>query len=110
MRVARLALTVSALTLLLGLAPYAAAAAGSTPPRAKICKNTYGGDVISAKNVSCKKARAVVREWAAGYKADGKTNRRARGFSCKGRNEPAEGLTIRCTRDEKRIRFYANVP
>lgn len=107
MRSTRLALVIAAF---LALGSATEAHTPATPPRAKICKNTYGGDVISAKNVSCKKARRVVREWAAGYKVDGRINRRALGFRCKGRNEPAEGLTIRCWRDEKRIRFYANVP
>lgn len=109
MRSARLALAVSALALL-GLASVAEADPRATPARAKICKNTYGGDVISAERVGCKKARRVVREWAVGYKVDGNPNRRALGFRCRGRNEPAEGLTIRCFRRGKRIRFYANVP
>lgn len=88
----------------------AAAFSGSAAAKTKLCKNTYGGDVISAKNVGCKKARAIVRRWAAAYKADDNPNQRVGGWRCRGSNEPAEGLTIRCTRDGKRVRFYANVP
>ncbi len=75
-----------------------------------ICKNTYGGDLIAAKNLKCKRARAIVREWAEGYKADGEPDREVLGFACKGRNDPYEGLTITCTDDGRRVRFYANVP
>jgi hypothetical protein len=102
MRSTTLVVAASALILLLGT--------GSATAKTRVCKNTYGGDVISAKNVSCKKARAIVRAWAAGYKADGNPSREVRGWRCRGRNEPAEGLTIRCTRSGKRVRFYANVP
>ena len=101
MRSATLA-AATALVLLLASGPAAA--------KTQLCKNTYGGDVISAKNVGCKKARAIVRAWAAGYKEDGNPNREVRGWRCRGSSSPAEGLTIACTRNGKRVGFYANVP
>ena len=88
----------------------AAAPADRAVAKTTICKNTYGGDVISAKDLKCKKARRIVREWAAGYKGDGNPDREVRGFTCKGRNDPYEGLTVTCTDDGRRVRFYANVP
>ena len=84
--------------------------ADRVPAASRLCPNTYGGDVISAKRVRCKRARRVVRAWARGYKRDGMLNQRVLGFSCRPRVEPVEGLTIYCRRGKKRIRFYANVP
>jgi hypothetical protein len=74
------------------------------------CANTYGGDVISATNVGCRKARDVVRTWAVRYRRDGRINRRVLGYRCRGTSDSIEGLTIRCRRGRARIRFYANVP
>ena len=85
-------------------------APAASGPVSRLCANTYGGDVISATKVRCRKARQVVRTWARRYKRDGRTNRRVLGFRCRGRNDPYEGLTVRCRRGEARIRFYANVP
>lgn len=99
------ALAASLLTAFLGMSSGTAAAA----PR--LCKNTYGGDVIRAsKDLKCSRARAVVRAWAAGYKEDGQINRPALGFNCAGRNDPYEGLTVTCRGFGKRVSFYANVP
>ena len=78
--------------------------------RTKLCKNTYGGDVIAAKDLKCKRARRVVRAWAEGYKIDGNPDREVLGFACRGITDDVEGLTIRCTRSGKRVAFYANVP
>ena len=83
---------------------------GSAGAKTTICKNTYGGDLIAAKDLKCKKARRIVREWAAGYKGDGNPDREVQGFTCRGRNDPYEGLTITCTDSGQRVRFYANVP
>lgn len=85
---------------------------GSEPTSAatQTCANTYGGDVISAKNVGCKKARRVVRSWAHGYKDDGEATRSALGFDCRGVNDSVEGLVIKCRQSDKRVNFYANVP
>jgi hypothetical protein len=82
------------------------------PAVAKPCKNTYGGDVIAAYGVGCPKARDVVRTWAVRYRRDGVVNRRVFRFRCHGRNDPYEGLTMRCRRpgDGARVRWYANVP
>lgn len=82
------------------------------PATAKSCKNTYGGDVIAAYGVGCTKARDVVRTWAVRYRRDGVINRQVFRFRCRGRNDPYEGLTMRCRRpsDDARVRWYANVP
>ncbi len=83
---------------------------GAPAAEARTCANTFGGDIISAENMECNQARAVVRAWARKYREDGVVNRRARGFSCRGRNDQYEGLTIRCRLRAKQVRFYANVP
>ena len=75
-----------------------------------ICRSVYGGDVISAHNMGCAAARRVVKSWGLRYKADGIVNRRVRTMRCRGRNDRYEGLTVRCTRGVKSVRFYANVP
>jgi hypothetical protein len=82
------------------------------PVAAQSCKNTYGGDVIAAYGVGCPKARDVVRTWAVRYRRDGVINRRVFRFRCRGRNDPYEGLTMRCRRpsDDALVRWYANVP
>ena len=95
--------------------PLAAAGAialgGVTAAEAKICANTYGGDVISATGVGCPKAREVVRTWAVRYRRDGVVNRRVFRFRCRDRSSAVEGLTVRCRRgDGATVRFYANVP
>lgn len=102
MRPTLLAVIVLSLTALVG-AEHAAA-------KTTICKNTYGGDFIRAKELKCKKARAVVRAWGAGYKIDGQPNREALGFACSGTDDAVEGLVVKCTRPGQRITFYANVP
>jgi hypothetical protein len=84
--------------------------AGHRGAASRLCANTYGGDVISATNVGCRKARRVVRTWGHRYKRDGRINRTVLRFRCHGRNDQFEGLTVRCRRSEARIRFYANVP
>jgi hypothetical protein len=86
---------------------------GATGPAAaevKMCANTYGGDVVSATNMKCSKARDLVRTWAVRYRRDGVVNRRVLGFRCRGRNDSVEGLTVKCRRGDKNVRFYANVP
>ncbi len=75
-----------------------------------MCRNVYGGDVIVAHNMGCAAARRVVRSWGRRYKADGIVNRRVRTMRCRGREDRYEGLTVRCTRGVKSVRFYANVP
>jgi hypothetical protein len=85
-------------------------AAAASRAASRICANTYGGDVISATKVGCRKARRVVRTWGHRYKRDGRINRTVLRFTCRGRNDQVEGLTVRCRRGEARIRFYANVP
>jgi hypothetical protein len=83
-------------------------------PRARAahgyCRNAYGGDVIIAHKMGCAAARRVVRSWGLRYKADGIVNRRVRTMRCRGREDSVEGLTVRCTRGTKSVRFYANVP
>ena len=74
------------------------------------CENTYGGDVISAQNMSCHKAKVVVRAWAHKFRRDNVVDRRARGFDCRGSNSSVEGLVMRCSSDGRRVTFYANVP
>ncbi len=92
----------------MGLLTVGASPASAAP---KLCANTYGGDVISASGgLKCAKARAVVRSWAGGYKADAIVDRSALGFACRGTNDSVEGLTIRCRQGRKAVRFYANVP
>jgi hypothetical protein len=83
---------------------------GASTAEAKICANTYGGDVISATNMRCAKARDIVRTWAVRYRRDGVVNRRVMGFRCRDRSNAVEGLTVRCSRGKKGVRFYANVP
>jgi hypothetical protein len=94
------------------LVALALTAVAAVPAAAKSCKNTYGGDVIAADGVGCPKARDVVRTWAVRYRRDGVINRRVSRFRCRGRNDPYEGLTMRCRRpsDGARVRWYANVP
>ena len=75
-----------------------------------LCRNVYGGDVIIAHNMGCAAARRVVRSWGVRYKADGIVNRRVRRMRCRGREDRYEGLTVRCMRGVKSVRFYANVP
>ena len=91
------------------LADAASPALGSTQA---LCKNTYGGDVISAHGVTCGKARDLVRTWAVRFRRDGEPTRRVGRFDCRGINSSVEGLVIRCRRatDGARVRWYANVP
>ena len=100
------------LRVVLALVTLAVLGSWMTSPTASagLCKNVYGGDVISAQNLSCGKARKVVKSWGLAYKEDGVANRRVRGFRCRGDNNPYEGLTMRCRRSKSLIRFYANVP
>jgi hypothetical protein len=103
--IAVLGLVIAALAPLGGASPAAAA------PPAKMCANTYGGDVIGARIVSCAKARDVVRTWAVRYRRDGQVSRPVFGFRCRGRNDQYEGLTMHCRRpDGATVRWYANVP
>ncbi len=85
---------------------------GSAEASAKTthCKNTYGGDFIRAKDVKCDRARAVVRAWGVGFKADGEPNREVVGYDCRATEDPVEGLVMKCTRSGKRITFFANAP
>lgn len=76
----------------------------------KYCGHTYGGDNIFVGRVGCTRARRVVRAWGHGYKRDGQINRRARGFTCHGRNDQVEGLVVVCHRNQRHLSFYANVP
>ena len=86
--------------------PRVAAAHAAT----RACSNTYGGDVIQTRNVRCRKAHRIVRTWARRYKRDEKVNRRVLRFRCRGRNDRAEGLVVRCKRGRASLTFYANVP
>ncbi len=81
-------------------------------PRAKLCANTFGGDLIRARIVGCAWARHVVRNWARRYRRDHRVNRRVFGFRCRGRNDAIEGLVVHCARLGGRatIVFFANVP
>ena len=83
---------------------------GSANASGTMCRNTYGGDVISASGVGCRKARQVVRAWGRGFKRDRRVSRMAFGYRCSGRSDSVEGLTVRCRRGRASIRFYANVP
>ena len=75
-----------------------------------MCKNVYGGDVVWAHDLSCRKARRIVRTWAKRYKNDDIIDRSVLGFNCRGNDDQYEGLTMRCRRGERFVRFYANVP
>jgi hypothetical protein len=99
-------LTIAILAALDGIEPAGAAA------RPKLCKNTYGGDLIYARVVGCPRARHVVRTWARRYRRDGRASRRVFGFRCRGRNDEIEGLVVGCRRvgGRARINFFANVP
>jgi hypothetical protein len=83
---------------------------GQAAASPKLCRNTYGGDVILARKMPCVKARQVVRAWARGYKRSGTINGEARGFRCHGVHSPIEGLIVLCHKGKKRLSFYANVP
>lgn len=91
---------------------YARVSPAEPSPRAAhgLCRNIYGGDVIIAHNMGCAAARRVVRSWGLRYRADGIVNRRVRRMRCRGREDSVEGLTVRCTRGAKSVRFYANAP
>jgi hypothetical protein len=102
----RRALAISVIALLAAL-PFGG---GEASAKTKICKNTYGGDFIRAKDVKCDRARAVVRAWGTGYKADGEPNREVVGYNCRATEDPVEGLVMKCTRSGKRITFFANAP
>ncbi len=84
----------------------------STATAARLCQNTYGGDVIFARGkLKCPKAREVVRAWAVAYRKDGETDRAVLRFACTGFNSEVEGLTITCRKGSRRsVTFYANVP
>jgi hypothetical protein len=75
-----------------------------------MCRNVYGGDVIVAHNLSCRKARRIVRTWGIRYRDDGIVDRTVLGFRCRGTDDPYEGLTMRCRRGSRVVRFYANAP
>lgn len=74
------------------------------------CRNVYGGDVLFAHNMGCAAARRVVKTWGIRYSRDGIVNRPSRRFQCRGRNDSVEGLTVRCSRGLRWVRFYANAP
>src|SRR3954470_12945453 len=76
----------------------------------RMCSNTYGGDVIQARNLSCRKAHRVVRTWAHRFKRDGIVERTVLGFRCHDRSNEVEGLVVRCRRNARSVTFYANVP
>jgi len=96
-------------TLLLTAGPAAADEAAQISSR--LCANTYGGDVISATNsLRCAKARSIVRTWAVRYRRDGRVDRTVLGYRCRDRSSSVEGLTVKCRRGRKVVRFYANVP
>jgi hypothetical protein len=80
--------------------------------RTRLCRNTFGGDLIHARIVSCRRARQVVRSWGRRYRRDGRASRRVWEYSCRGRNDAVEGLVVRCARVRGRatITFFANVP
>ena len=96
---------------LVPLATLGGASLATAAPPAKMCANTYGGDVIGARIVSCSNARDVVRTWAVRYRRDGRISRPVFRFSCRGRNDQYEGLTMHCRRpDGATVHWYANVP
>lgn len=76
----------------------------------RMCQNTYGGDVVEARSLSCRKARRIVRTWARRFKRDGIVERRVLGFRCHDRSNQAEGLVVLCRRNSRSVMFYANVP
>jgi hypothetical protein len=82
--------------------------ASAAPPEP--CRNTYGGDVISAKNVGCKRARDLVRTWAVRTRRTGEPDRTVFRFRCRLRVVAVEGQTMRCRRGAKRVRWYVNLP
>ncbi len=104
--------------LLVGVMLIAIALAGVTALRdpesaqasRRMCSNTYGGDVIQARNLSCRKAHRVVRAWAHRFKRDGIVERTVLGFRCHDRSNEVEGLVVRCRRNARWVTFYANVP
>jgi hypothetical protein len=79
-------------------------------PKVRSCSNTWGGDVIEAKNMRCRTAHGLVRTWARRYKRDGKVNRRVLRFRCRDRSNSVEGLVVQCKRGHASVTFYANVP
>lgn len=88
-----------------------AALAAPAAADARVCSNTYGGDVISTRDVSCAKAHKIVRTWARKYKdSGGDPDHRVKAFSCRGSSDSVEGLVIRCKQADRSVRFYANVP
>jgi hypothetical protein len=50
-------------------------------PRPRLCRNTFGGDLIRARIVSCRRARQVVRSWGRRYQRDGRASRRVWEYS-----------------------------
>lgn len=98
------AMIAAALVLLLP-APATASTADATT-----CRNTYGGDVISAQNMRCGKARDIVRTWAVRFRRDGRDNRRVLGFRCRRKTLRFEGHQVTCRRARRSVRFYPNVP
>jgi hypothetical protein len=72
----------------------------------RVCKHAYGGRVVIAHKVGCKKSRRVVHAWARGFNRDGRANREARGFKCV--KHPAIGFVVVCERGHQRLSFYGN--
>jgi hypothetical protein len=107
-----------AVAVLAALGSFEPASAGDAqPPSAsdaqrRLCRNTFGGDLIRVRIVRCPRARFVVRTWAHRFRRDGRATRRVFRFRCRGRIVRFEGLTVACRRVGGRatIRFYVNVP
>jgi hypothetical protein len=110
MRLVRL-LAVGAIVTVLAV-PGAAEVRGVVDAQAsrRMCNNTYGGDVVVARNLSCRKAHRVVRTWARRFKRDRIAERTVLGFRCHDRSNDVEDLVVRCRRNSRTVTFYANVP
>ncbi len=104
MRHCRVVLATAATSILMG------AAASSAPAATRMCSNTYGGDVVSATNVSCRQAHKLIDGWARNAKRDGRYNRTQFGFTCRDRPSSVEGDTMYCRKGSQRVRWYVNLP
>ncbi len=85
-------------------------AAAPAQAATRSCSNTYGGDVVSATNVSCRQAHKLTNGWARNVKRDGRYDRAQFGFTCRNKPSSVEGATIFCRKGSQRVRWYVNLP
>lgn len=104
MRLHKLALVTAATSILVGTA------AGSAPAATRTCSDTYGGDVVSATDLSCRQAQRLINGWARNVKRDHRYNRTQFGFTCRNRPSAAEGATMFYRKGSQRVRWYVNLP